>query len=81
MSKRIIYETDEGGVAIIVPSDDALKEHTVEEIAAKDVPSGVEYWIVSADTVPSDRTFRDAWEVDFNIGSANGVGAVSNSFK
>ena len=79
--KRIIYETNEGGIAIIVPSDDALKEHTVEEIAAKDVPSGVKYWIVDADTVPSDRTFRDAWEVDSNIGSSNGVGAVSNSFK
>ena len=59
MTQRIIYETDDGGVAVIIPADCGL---TIEEIAAKDVPAGKEHWIVDASEIPSDRTFRDAWE-------------------
>lgn len=57
---RIIYPTPEGGVAIIVPSPDC--ELTIEEIAAKDVPEGIEFKIIDADDIPTDRTFRNAWE-------------------
>jgi hypothetical protein len=57
---RIIYPTPEGGVAIIIPAPDCGL--TAEEIAAKDVPAGVPYRIVEADTIPTDRTFRNAWE-------------------
>jgi hypothetical protein len=57
---RIIYPTPEGGVAIIIPSPDCGL--TVEQIAAKDVPAGVPFRIVEADTIPTDRTFRNAWE-------------------
>jgi hypothetical protein len=35
---------------------------TIEEIAAKDVPEGKPYKIVDVADIPSDRTFRDAWE-------------------
>jgi hypothetical protein len=58
-NKRILYQTEEGGVAVIIPVSTEL---TVEEIAAKDVPSGRPYKIVDASEVPSDRTFRNAWE-------------------
>ena len=58
MSQRIIYPTDDG-VAIIVPADCGL---TIEEIAAKDVPAGKPYKIVDVDDIPTDRTFRNAWE-------------------
>jgi hypothetical protein len=37
MTQRIIYPTDDGGVAVIVPSPNCLKEHTIEKIAAKDI--------------------------------------------
>ena len=57
---RIIYPTPEGGVAIIVPAPDCGL--TIEQIAAKDVPAGVPYSIVDASDIPSDRTFRNAWE-------------------
>lgn len=60
MDKRIIYPTDEGGVAVIVPAPDCGL--TIEEIAAKDVPAGKSYKIVDVSEVPSDRTFRGAWE-------------------
>lgn len=59
---RIIYPTDEGGVAVIVPSPNYVAEHGIEAVAAKDVPAGKPYKIIDASEVPSDRTFRNAWE-------------------
>lgn len=59
MDKRIIFPNDEGGVSIIVPADCGL---TIEEIAAKDVPQGKPYKIVDVADIPTDRTFRNAWE-------------------
>jgi hypothetical protein len=59
MNQRIIYPTDEGGVAVIIPAPECgLK---IEEIAAKDVPAGKPYQIVDVSEIPSDRTFRGAW--------------------
>lgn len=60
MNQRIIYPTDDGGVAIIIPAPDCGL--TIEEIAAKDVPEGKPFKIVDALDIPSDRTFRNAWE-------------------
>lgn len=57
MDQRIIYPTPEGGVAVIIPTG----ELPIEEVAAKDVPEGVPYEIVSVDEIPADRTFRNAW--------------------
>jgi hypothetical protein len=59
MNSRIIYPTDDGGVAVIVPADCGL---TIEEIAAKDVPAGKPFKIVDVADIPTDRTFRNAWE-------------------
>ena len=60
MDKRIIYPTDNGGVAIIIPAAECGL--TIEEIAAKDVPQGRPYKIVDVSEIPTDRTFRNAWE-------------------
>ena len=60
MDQRIIYPNDEGGVAIIIPALECGL--TIDEIAAKDVPTGKPYKIVDAADIPSDRTFRNAWE-------------------
>jgi hypothetical protein len=60
--KRIIYPTDNGGVAIIIPTPEALETMTIEEIATKDVPSGKEFKIIDISDIPTDRTFRNAWE-------------------
>jgi hypothetical protein len=79
MNKRIMYQTDDGGVSIIIPSPKCLQEHSIEEIAAKDVPAGKPYKIVNVADIPLDRTFRDAWEVD-EAELTDGVGAESNEF-
>ena len=71
MNKRIIYQNDNGGVAVIVPCDCGL---TIEQIAAKDVPTGLPYKIVDVADIPSDRTQREAWTVDA-ADLTDGVGA------
>lgn len=60
MNSRIIYPNDEGGVSIIIPAPECGL--TIEEIAAKDVPTGKPFKIIDVEDVPSDRTFRNAWE-------------------
>ena len=60
MNKRIIYQNNEGGVSIIVPAPEC--GFTIEQIATKDVPAGKPYKIVDVADIPSDRTFRNAWE-------------------
>jgi hypothetical protein len=60
MNQRIIYPTDDGGVAVITPAPECGL--SIEEIAAKDVPAGKSYKIVDVADIPTDRTFRDAWE-------------------
>lgn len=62
MSQRIIYPKDDGGVAIVIPAPEALEAMTIEEIAAKDVPAGKPFKIIDTADVPTDRTFRNAWE-------------------
>ena len=60
MNQRIIYPNDEGGVPILIPAPECGL--TIEEIAAKDVPTGKPYKIVDVSDIPTDRTFRNAWE-------------------
>jgi hypothetical protein len=60
MNQRIIYPTDDGGVAIIIPAAECGL--SIEAIAAKDVPAGKPYKIVDVADIPEDRTFRNAWE-------------------
>ena len=55
MNQRIIYPTDDGGVAVIIPAISI-------ELAMKDVPAGKPYKIVDVADIPTDRTFRNAWE-------------------
>jgi hypothetical protein len=55
MNKRIIYPTDDGGVAIIIPAESI-------EAAMKDIPEGKPYKIVEASDIPTERLFRNAWE-------------------
>jgi len=57
--KRIIYTTDDGGVAIVIPADNCGL--TVEQIKDKDVPTGKTSYIVDKSVIPTDRSFRDAW--------------------
>lgn len=78
MNQRIIYQNDDGGVAIIIPAPDCGL--TIEQIALKDVPFGKPFKIVDVADMPADRTERAAWSVDLadltdGIGADYGVGS------
>jgi hypothetical protein len=79
MDKRIIFKNNDGGISIIIPTPDCLQSHTIKEIAEKDVPEGRPYKIVDISELPTDRTFRNAWDID-EAELTDGVGGAITSF-
>ena len=79
MNQVIIYKQDNGVVAIVRPTEEALDLHGIQAIAIKDVPAGKPFKIVDAADIPSDRSARDAWTVD-EAELTDGVGGESNEF-
>ena len=69
MSKRIIFKYKDT-IAVVIPSASALKkDRTLTQIALKamkelKLSAETKYEIIDASSIPSDRTFRDAWEQD-----------------
>ena len=59
---KIIYTTSEGTLAFLTPSREW--EDRMLEIGKKDVTKGLKFKIVEDSDIPSDRSFRNAWEVD-----------------
>lgn len=72
MRQRIIYKNTDGSISIIIPAPDCGL--TLEQIAAKDVPTGKPYKIVDVADIPADRSQRDLWTVD-EADLTDGVGA------
>jgi len=56
---RLIYANDEGGISIVIPADNC--DLTLEQIKAKDCPSGKTVYTVNKSAIPTDRSFRNAW--------------------
>jgi len=79
MKKLVVYKTEDNGTALVIPAEKCLAEHTIQEIAEKDVPAGKPYKIVSVDDIPSDRTFRGAWTVD-EAELTDGIGGEYDMF-
>ena len=67
---RIIYAQSNGVLAVLAPAPKFLEtlSGTEEEkmiyIANKDLPTGTKYEIVEDNVIPTDRTFRNAWEYE-----------------
>jgi len=76
---RIIFLQDNGVVAVIIPTPEALEQHGIQAIAIKDVPSGRKFKLVDAADIPSDRSDRDAWTID-EADLTDGIGGESNEF-
>ena len=68
---RIIFPNSDGGISVISPTG----KLPIADVAQKDVPAGTPYLVVEDDVVPSDRTFRNAWEADFSNPDGYGIGA------
>jgi hypothetical protein len=75
MAKRIIFQTEDGGVAIITPTPEALAALGINAIAKKDVPAGKKYKIIEDTDLPADRSTRSAWTVN-EADLTDGVGGV-----
>lgn len=60
--KKIAYQDVDGNLNIITP---VLVDTLIEDVARRDVPEGIPYKILEDSDLPTDRTFRNAWELDF----------------
>ena len=77
--KRIIFKNADNSVGVLIPAEEALSFATIEQIAEKDVPFELPYKIVPTNDIPTDRTYRNAWEWD-NTWEPDGFGGEFNEF-
>ena len=62
MNQVIVFQNFEtAGICILHPVLDSGL--TIQEIAEKDVPSGVNFAVVDASELPADKYFRNAWRL------------------
>ena len=85
---KIIYSSENNNVSVMTAAPNwvasvgkKIKDLTaaelpvaMEELAQKDVPTGLKYKIVADSVISSDRSFRNAWEID-EAELTDGVGA------
>ena len=57
MDKRIVYINEDGTIGIIIPAD--MGEMTIEQLAQKDVPTGLTYHCLLY-TSPSPRDVEES---------------------
>ena len=69
MDTIVIYEKENGNVAILYPSKNCGL--SIDEIIKKDIPSGARYKKISIEDMPSDREYREAWSYDFTGAEVN----------
>jgi hypothetical protein len=77
--KVIVYLQDNGVIAIVRPTAEAIEMFGIMAIALKDVPAGKKFKIIDESDLPADRSQRAAWTVD-EADLTDGVGAVGNDF-
>lgn len=67
---KILFQNSEGGLSVVVPTG----ETPIEDVCHKCIPAGTPYLIVEDDVIPSDRSFRNAWEADFSTPTGTSIG-------
>lgn len=77
----VIVKKPDNGVAVLAPSEECLKRHTLYEIAVKDVPEGLPFWIVDESEIPNDEFFFDAWEIPDDYREPDGYGSKFYTFE
>jgi hypothetical protein len=71
INDRIIYPNPDGTISVVIPTG----ELPLQDVALKDVPADTPYLLATTADIPSDRTFREAWEADFTTPDGEGIGA------
>lgn len=68
MNNVIIYTNEAGGVSVCAPTG----ELPIELVQTKDIPEGIDSYIVAADTLPeADNDFFNAWEQTGGVVTVN----------
>jgi hypothetical protein len=76
----IIYKQDNGIPAVLVATPEALKTHSIMEVAVKDVPEGKPFKIIDASELAEFEGIpQEVWEID-DADLTDGVGGDSNVF-
>jgi hypothetical protein len=74
----VIYENKDKSIALLTPTQEALSFATINQIAEKDVPHNLPYWIVDETTLPTEPI--EQWELDGTQGEPDGFGGEYNEF-
>jgi hypothetical protein len=59
--QSFIYQNSNGNISVGTPTDEALQTQTIEQIAAKDTPPGIQWYVVDSSTLPTDTAFFNSW--------------------
>lgn len=66
--KRIVYANQHGGVVIVTPvintmpeRENITEEQALQRAISKLPPEAVNYVVLDASDIPTDRTYRSAW--------------------
>jgi len=78
MNLVIIYNQDSGVPAVVMPTEEALQQHSIMAIAIKDVPAGKPFKIIDVELLPQDVP-QEVWVVD-EADLTDGIGGSSNEF-
>jgi hypothetical protein len=74
----VIYENPDKSISVLTPTQEALSFATIQQIAEKDVPHKLPYWIVDETMLPTEPI--EYWQLDGTQGDPNGFGGESNEF-
>jgi hypothetical protein len=74
----VIYENQDKSLAVLTPTQEALSFATIQEIALKDVPHNLPFWVVDETTLPAEPI--EYWQLDGIQGNPDGYGGESNEF-
>jgi hypothetical protein len=61
MSKVFVYENSNSGISLGNPTEEALKNQTIEQIAEQAIPTGTVFYVVDDSTLPSVLNLFNAW--------------------
>ena len=61
MSQVFVYENSNSSISLGNPTEEALKNQTIEQIAEQAVPTGTVFYVVDDSTLPSVLNLFNAW--------------------
>lgn len=76
MTQVAIFKRDDGVVAVLIPTPEALQTYSIMEIAIKDIPYGKKFKIMNFEDLPNNAV-QESWVVSDDE-LTDGVGKNSN---